>query len=409
VFNLSDFSKARIINYMKRLFHFLLIGLIALPLPAQVSKAPKGYISTADKTTFGLVIIDQGKIKNSLSCKVDNGNKFTEYSPDEILEYRINEKQVYRSFPITGYNFEKRYFLERIIQSKVDIYILVQKGGVERYFLTEHNSFSLIEIPHEKEGYAALLGKYIKDCDKAVDMFEKLKINRNNLLRIFHRYEKCFKVDKVSSIVSEDKKIIVKPSPKIKYGLSLGGTESIISPVLLVDVVYPSKDDKIFSRSLSFGTSADIPILKGNFSLHPEIIFKKTGVSESYSSSTEDYNMVINYSSISLPVLLRYTILRKRISPYFEAGTLYSRAIKNKSQIYTYTYSGNNVYISSDNTHLLSSNLIGIKAGIGVISGYGSRYSWFADVCGCLFPTLNLRDQNHVNLSDISFGIGFLF
>jgi hypothetical protein len=394
---------------MRPLLYFILIGFISLPLCAQVSKAPKGYISTAEAITFGLKIIDQGKIKNSELCRVDNGNKFTEYSPDEILEYRINDKQVYRSFPITGYDFEKRYFLERIIQSNVDIYFLLQKGGAGRYFLTEHDSSSLVEIPLEKERYTVLLGKYLKDCDKKADIFEKLKINRYSLVRFFHKYKKCFKVDNGNNSVSENKKIIVKPSPRIKYGLSLGFTESIISPVFTGDVVYLSKDDKIFSRNLCFEASADIPILTGNFSLHPEINFKKTGASKSYSSSVNDYNMVINYSSISLPVLLRYTILRKRISPYFEAGTLFSRAIKNESQIYTYTYSGNNVFVSTDNTHLLSSNLIGIKAGIGIISGYGSKYSWFADICTCILPSLNFRDQNHVNLSDISFGIGFLF
>jgi hypothetical protein len=409
VFNFSEISKAGIINYMKRLLYFILTGFISLPLSAQVSKAPKGYISTSEVITFGLKIIDQGKIKNSEFCRVDYGNKFTDYSPDEIMEYRINDKQVYRSFPIAGYDLEKRYFLEQIIQAKVDIYFLKQKGGAVRYFLTEHDSSSLVEIPREKEGYTSLLGKYLKDCDKEVDIFEKLKINRYSLERFFHKYEKCFKVDKGNISVSENKKIIVKPSPGIKYGISLGFTESILSPVLTGDVVYLSKDDKIFSRSFSFGASADIPILNGNLSLHPEINFKKTGASKSYSSSVNDYNMVINYSSISLPVLLRYTILRKKISPYLEAGTLFSRAIKNESQIYTYTYSGNNVFINPDDTHLLSSNLIGFKAGIGIISGYGSKYSWFADVCTCIFPSMNQRDQNHVNLSDISFGIGFLF
>ena len=384
----------RIMNYRGRLLCFVLICLISSSLSGQ-----KGYISTAEKTNYGLKIVDQGERKNSEICKVDNGNKFSDYSPDELTEYGFNEKQVYRSFPIKGIDYEKRYFLELIIKSKVDIYFLRQEGGTIRYFLTEHDSSTLVEIPKAKEGYTALIGKYLQDCDKVTDNIQHIRLNKKSLARFFNNYGNCFNRPD-------------RPLPKIKYGLILSFTESILSPVLMMDENYLSKNDRIYSPNFSFGASVDIPIFEGNLSLHSGLELKKTGASKSYISyisGETDYDMVINYSSVSLPVLLRYTWLRKGISPYLEGGTAYLRALKNEGQIYTYSYSGNNVFASSDDTHLISNNLIGITAGTGIISGYGSRYSWFAEVRSCIFPTLKLRDQNHVNLSDITFGIGFLF
>ena len=113
-------------------------------------------------------------------------------------------------------------------------------------------------------------------------------------------------------------------------------------------------------------------------------------------------NLDVDQTRLNLPIALRYTFLNLKISPFIEAGAVYSTRIQGSSTLLT----DNSISLAGFST--ISDGQFGLSAGVGVIFKYNSRFSLVLQTeYNKLYPT---QKQNGLLLiDDISFSIGTLF
>jgi len=348
------------------------------------------YYSTDSTTIAGIVLVEGNDIENSRFCQIKEGDKVIIYTPYEVKEYRFKNGQTYKSFPIKINDTISRYFLEKLVEGKTSLYYLRTKDGIRKYYLIEGESTNLLELPQLKEEYRALLDSVVNECPQAVSNIPFIKIQKYNLIRFVQDYNNCAN----------------RPFPRFKYGFSIGISATQISAVNKKSIYSIPNYNKDWT--ISIGVFIDIPIKVSNFSLHPEIYYRQFGISQTFDDANSSYDLVINNSSICFPFLVRYSLLSKKVSPYFQAGPIYSRAIKNEGALFEYNSVKNNTYINVIDSPILQENMGGFSIGGGMIWQYASKYAWFGDLSYSKF--YNLEKTNRLlNLSEITFKIGLIF
>ena len=160
-------------------------------------------------------------------------------------------------------------------------------------------------------------------------------------------------------------------------------------------------------RSYAIGAFADIPFSSINLSLHPELSFEHFSSSKAFNQE-DDYDLVLNSSSVTLPVYLRYTVMKNLLSPFFQLGPVYSRSLRNNRTLYQYDTVGNDLFISLIDSQVLQDNMAGFSFGTGAVLNYGSRYSWFAEANFSKIHNLK-KNTNLYNRYEFAFKIGILF
>ena len=157
----------------------------------------------------------------------------------------------------------------------------------------------------------------------------------------------------------------------------------------------------------SLGAFADIPFAAANLSIHPELNLEHFSNSKSYING-QDYNLVLNSVSLNIPVYVRYTVLKKFLSPYFQIGPVYSQSIHRNANLYRYFNVDNDIFIEINDSRLLQNSMAGFSAGTGLILNYGSKYSWLAEFNFIKMNNL-ISKYNIYSRYDIAFKIGILF
>jgi hypothetical protein len=370
---------------INRHFQFLLLVLLSSHLQGQ-----EGYISTDSSTTSGVKLVEQSDLLNSQFCAVNKDGVIIKYSPFELKEYGSKEGRVYRSYPVRLYDEESRYFLERVIWGKVDIFYLKTRGGVEKFYIEENNGSGLIEINGNKAEFTGLLRRYVADCPQSLNNLKHLKLDKEMMKRFFSDYENCLK----------------KPFPKFSYGFFAG---------LSVSSLFEGAEKSIYSlpefrfyNNLFFGAFLDIPIFPGNITFHPELRFNSINIDASCQNTTHYYKFFIKSSSLTIPLLFRYNFLYNKISPFIEAGPLYSIALKNEGSTYRYDFNNHITLLSSSFDPILQDKKAGFSAGAGVTLNYDSSYAILLSLHYSNFLNLNLADS-FLNINELTIGIGIQF
>ncbi len=368
---------------------YLLLFFIICILP-KISSGQGAYYTTDSTTIIGIKLVEGDDIENSLFCRVKKDNKITTYSPYEVKEYRLNDGRTFKSFPIKIDDTTSRYFLERLVKGKTNLYYFRTEEGISKYYLTGGDSTKLLELPLLKEEYQALFNNIVKGCPQAVRNIPFVKIRKHNLIRFIQDYNNCAK----------------RPLPRFHYGFSTGVSTSLASAAQKQSLYLSPRHES--DKTVTIGVFLDIPIKVSNFSFHPEIYYKSYGISQSFDKLGFSYDLIINNSSICLPLLVRYSLLSKKISPYFQAGPVYSRAIKNEGTLFQYNTVKNNTYISIIDSPILQENMGGLSVGGGMILQLGSKYACFGEIGYSKF--YNLEKINRLlDLSEITFRIGLMF
>lgn len=365
--------------------HCLFIFIISF-FPLLLSGQGAYFLKNDSSFFFGSEVVDGGHLSNSRFCLVKNGNEVIKYTADEVLEYGFNNGRVFKSFSLYLNDKTTRYFLERLVTGKINLFYLKESKNSERYYLTENSSTELIEIPDNKDETSLLFQRLVTDCPPATFNIKYIKKNKDNLIKYVRSYNNCD----------------IRAFPVFRYGFTIGITTTMLSPVDKGSVYSIPEYTNLWSITL--GASADIPVKTSYLSFHPEIYYKQIGTAKAFKFENKDRDLIINCSTITFPLLIRYSIPKDKISPFFQAGPVYSLAIRNKSTLYGYESANNNIFINIINAPVLQSHMGGFAVGSGIVSDK----SWFGEVRFSRF--YNLIDQNKLlNYSEITFGIGRLF
>ena len=367
---------------MKKYLFFLLINLLPFILFAQ-----RGYYSIDSTTYSGIKLIDGGDL-NFKICQIRKGVKKIQYSPDQVKSYGFNDRRFYKAFSLEVKGRPERYFLQSLTVGKVNLYYAVIEGE-KKYFLTDSIRPEPIEIPQLLNTNKLFVESNLNDCPQAIKNMPYVRTRINYLKRYIKDYNSCAD----------------RPFLRTRYGFEFGATSYNLSAVNYT-WIYPIPGS-INSIGFSFGAFADVPISSINLSLHPELNFAHFSASKSF-IHVYDYDLVLNSSAVTLPVYLRYTVLKNFLSPFFQIGPVYSRSIHKNSTLYQYDTIGNEIFTGVIDSRVLQNDMAGFSLGTGVISNYGSKYSWFAEAN--LSKMHNIKSNTNLyNRYEIDFKIGIQF
>lgn len=321
-------------------------------------------------------------------CQIRKGEKKIQYSPDQVKSYGFSDRRFYKAFSIDVNGRQEKYFLLLLSAGKVNLYYAVIEGE-KKYFLANSIHLNPVEVPHLLNTNKMFVENILPDCPQAIKNSPYVRTRKNDLIRYIKDYNRCAN----------------RPLLRNRYGFELGTTS-----YNLISVHYPGTYPiplNMNSLGFSFGAFADIPFSTINLSFHPELNFEH--FSDSKALKNEDnYDLVLNSSSVSIPVYLRYTVLKNFLSPFFQIGPVYSKSIQNNSRLYQYKTVNNNVFISIPEPQVLQNDLAGFSVGTGAILNYGSKYSCFGELN---YSTIyNLRHQyNLLRRNELTIKFGILF
>jgi len=370
---------------MKRIYLFLLIHLTALTAFGQT-----GYYLTDSATSQGVMLVDAKREVNANFCQVKIKEDVVVFTPYQVIEYGFNESgRVYESYEVVYNSVPARFFLERIVTGKINLYYLNSHGNI-RFYIKNNKSTNLEEIPQNEKDCRTFLEKYVRDSPGAIGDLTHLKYNEYSLVQFLTNY-----------LNGQN-----RPLPRFHFGFRLGLDATQFSPVYNLST-FTEIDFETY-RNLSAGVYMDLPIKSSPFSIAPELNYKENHFVKAFFVNKLEYDLIMNYSSLNIPVFLRYSFLNKKCSPYIQAGPLYSRTIRNATRLLEYNESENDVAIVIKNAPVLSNNMGGFTLGSGIISNYGKKISLFGEVRYSQLYNLDKSSKN-LTMSEFSLLLGFLF
>ena len=315
----------------------------------------------------GIKIIDAGEKLNSQVCRIQKMNKEIELSPSEVLEYGLSSGQVYVARSIQIDNSEQRVFLERLVKGKVTLYYFRGKG-MKTYFI-EKDSSKLIEVPRHnrkiaKYNFRKQVAPAVDDCDKVKSLLSLVSYTKISLSKYISCYNNCES----------------NSFPFIRYGILIGDRESKLTRNFHIQDSYARYLDLIYLSSFTLGGFIDVPLYGRNVSVHTELYVSCQKYSYSAQSTTSALDFIGSNSSISIPLLVRYTFLSKKIRPFINAGVEFTNNFKSDYAFYKTDIQPNFIKIDKVNDKIvIESNRIGFAAGAGLEYKLNYRHSLFLE------------------------------
>ena len=355
-------------------FLFIIIFLVPFKIFGQ-----NNFVEFDSLTSVGIKVVDCGDRSNSSLCQVKNGEKILKYSPYEVIKYGFKDGRVYVSKEIhINDTSVQRVFLERLVNDKTTLYYY--NGKAIRTFFIEKDSTLFIELSrndyqNNKNGFHEKLFNITSDCRNVSDATKLVLYNKRSLSKLIQRYNNCE----------------LKPFPFFKYGLTFGYGFTKLSPSSPGELYYPSGINFKYDPGYILGLFIDCPILASDLSFRSELLYSKNGYSYDHAGDSEIIDLVINTTSLSMPVLLRYTLPTYKVRPFFELGGIYTYNIRNEG--IEFKSSKNNDIITVLNASyspLISDIQVGYSFGGGVQFSLGYRN----------ILSLGLRYNNLYRVSD---------
>lgn len=335
------------------MFRILVNTLIIVLFSFNSTFSQKGYFADDTLRTIGVNIIDGGNILNSKICRVKIRDTIVSFTPYEIIEYGISKEKIYQAKDVFINDSNKRVFLEILVKGDATLYYY-QDENYETFFFGK-DSVTLIEIPRKKDNdksyYKSVLRDITSDCSGVNDAINLVKYRREPVSLLINRFNDCGD----------------KPFPFFKFGI-FGGYEfsklaksSLINPTLLEHFDYHS--DGFFT----VGLFADFPVMPTNFSLHIELYHSSHKFSETGTVGNEVYDLTANQNAVKMPVLLRYSLNKRKTIPFINAGGIAGFNYRAENAIYITNSKNNKITIDKlENISVISQFQYGFSAGMGI-------------------------------------------
>ena len=313
-----------------------LLLLLILPVCFKVSGQKYGYIQTQNKYTSGFVYPGSG-YKNSLVCR------FSKYSKGEVVPYTPAE--------ISAYGYGKTDFIS--MQDKSDtlkrFYRVIAKGDHPVYYLKNKSEKAffitgpdneLIKLNRKNGQYKFQLVNYFEapqEAEKYIHGFYtkrgivKSVITLKGLVLsdIDQHAETNTKEKKALTI--KQKRWLLRKKPAVSFSFQSGITFQRLP--LEFNNMLPSSWKNLEANSVSVSIAADYPITKyWPLTFHQEIGFNKFVTDYKHGSEPPDYQLIQDFSVISLPLMLRYFVPYNKFTWYVNAGVQLDVAL-NKNNI----------------------------------------------------------------------------
>lgn len=330
---------------------FKVFTTITLLLFTCIVTGQTGYFSTDSSSTVGITLVDGGDIQNAQFCQVHKGDKIIRYTPNEVTDYGFEDGRVYFSRKIHWGDSSKTVFLRLIHKGNTKLYYYKEKGG-KMYFI-EKDSTVLIEIPKKDingKSYSELLLNNTDDCPDVADAAKLVSYNNSSLSRFISQYNNCE----------------LKPFPFFKYGIFFGAVQSKLT--------LKSRNDEIINNSSFttdnnpyFGVFVDAPLYGNDLSFFSSLGIYQSSFSANTQLNSYNADILINQTTLKVPLMIRYTVPSLKVRPYINAGVEYSYNVRNESIMYKATVDSNIVqFHTPTKDDLISNHQVGYVVGAGM-------------------------------------------
>jgi hypothetical protein len=369
---------------MKQLIIIIISFAFTIPVFGQ-----GGYYVADSTSSYGVKIIDLG-ISNSYFGSIKRGNDVVKFTPYEISEYGLEKGRVYKAFDIEIDDRNERYFFEELVKGNINLYNLRLKEGINKYYILTEETSHLQELIFNKNELQSLISTYVSNCSEAAQNLKYLKPNKFSLKRYLNYFNSCSNY----------------PYPKIRYGFKIGIAGTQFYPVDKSSIyAIPDYNSDI---SFTIGSFIDLPVLSSNLSFTPAIYYKGNHYSKSVSNPNGSFDLIMNYSTVSFPLLFKYSFLGDGNIPFIQFGPVYSQVIKEKAILYNYKIIDNNIFIDINDYPVIQKNMDGFSIGSGIILDSEKNYKLFGELQYNHLFNLSSNSKNF-NFGEFSINAGIIF
>lgn len=285
--------------------------------------------------------------ENAQFVRMKKGDSEISYSAEELIEYGFKNGTVYLSKNISVSGLNKRVFLERLEHGKITLYYFIGEG-IKTYFL-EKDSTVFVEI--SKEDFRKHLLEHTSDYRWKGKQVRLVKYNRKSLSQLISMYNNGHN----------------RPLPYPRFGVIVGYGRTSLNVPAGMSKEHLNEISFVPGASALFGVFADLPIERSYFSLNTGVNITKNGFSVNSASPQSEVDVVINTTSLNVPVLLRYTLPPLAWRPFINAGGSYLYHLTNKSSVYRSSIDQKVITINKvDQQPLISTSMVGYSLGIGL-------------------------------------------
>lgn len=296
-----------------------------------------GYIIQTSGDTLRGEIDARNEQRNRQLCRFrpDKNGVISEYLPEQLQGYGYSGKTYQtRSLPNA---LTQKAFLQLLVPGQVLLYRTVQPDDQEIYYASKGLSDflrPLVQRDSTTMSYSKAVGREVKtmvrfypfrnqlallmtDCPRVQPTIANMELHEHKLLQVVADYNAC------ASGTSQP----VKPARKstVAFSVLAGGLQSQLT---LID-----NDQSIAlkaDRQAAFGAGLELKssFLHYKLSATLQALYVKQAYYKHFEGNGEGIfstdkvqkDAYANFSSIRVPVLLRYTILQGAVRPYVEGG-----------------------------------------------------------------------------------------
>lgn len=363
------------------------------------SEFRSGYIITLDNDTIYGDVAYRSDIKNYKSCQFKIDENITTYSPQQLRAYGFLNDKFFTSTVIND------FFVEVLVQGRLSLYkhnnyFLIEKN--KKHYKIENKTIKVekpgtVEKIREDNRWRGIISILISDYfSNPNEIIKNLTYGEKSLTKLVIRYNKVkasdFTVFKIS-----------KAWTKVDLGLSIGITKSTIKienqtqPYLFLDNSYST-----FNPLIGFVVAVSSPRISEKIAFQSEIYFSKSSYSRlveiNNTYSTEFHDTYFDFTTITIPISIKYSTPEKDFSFFAQAGVFYNLNLNSSTRHLSERVTNNIVDTQSETAAFtIKDRQLSYWGGIGILKSYakckvsvGLRY----------FQLSNINETNGFNANN---------
>ena len=322
---------------LSRLRYLLFLITIFIVLPSKAQRRPKGYILKESTYTKGFLNpAADALVGRPVTFSETLNSSLTIYKPEDIMEYGIDDGNVYLSKNIEG----RQLFLRRLARGKLNLYSTKIDGKLKLY-LEDDTQITLLE----KDKFRDQIKTWMVDLSETADLSRLVYYNQKSLPRLVKYYN--------ASALSF--------FPYTRFGIIIGTSSRKLN--LEYRGFRPSFKSNI---GVTFGGFIDIPNDEySKISTRIELTYKSHTYSLHEENSFIERDYAIELATINLPILLRLRQYYSSLQPYFDFGFVFGFNVKNNIKLTETTFNNNGTTITELDLDIIDTKEFGGALGVG--------------------------------------------
>lgn len=377
----------------KELLAVLLLSAASLLCPkaqAQGRFRP-GYVVQLTGDTLRGQVQQRGAVRAAVACAFRTAATAepTEYHPAELRAYGFAEGDHYEA-RVTERLRNKRevvlrtLFLNVLAQGKAQLYSMRDKDDLTHFYLatspdsvqelrqvrTAVPSTNQDQIVYETQyPFRAVLAEAFRDCPAVQHLLPSLVLSEGDLRRVVARYNACVAAPGAPALAPA---VPGQQRSRVSFGV-VGGLQN---------------DRADFESSSAFSSGEfkgsgrpfggvfmvlSTPALNHHLSLRLDALYEHLRYADKYvygkeTESPVTQQVTFNLNYLRLPLQVRYSLLRRRVTPYLMVGASYNYLLAYSAPTHTEFTVVNKVY-ASDQPALNDANVS--RSDYGLLGGLG--------------------------------------